>query len=538
MIQYLVVSPGEWMYPDVAEYASARDFIHIHGPRGGYASAQILLRGTAAGDQIRVRTQGMPSEPECCRLVAVHVGENTGLKVTNGVIDRSRVKNVTRIAPYRVYEALQPFSEGGNTAEQDVTALYISFPLAASAAPGIYKGDVRIDIGEESIQIPAEVTVHKATVPAEGKMEIANWITFGAMTHFGIDAMYSDAWFRCLRQNLELQKRYRSTVLLIDLRLKVIGIEKRGDRYVFDFSLIERIIQTAEGAGLTRIEFGHLLLKTYNRYTDDDIYLFYQPDDRRIPVNSPEGMDFLNQFLASWAQFLDGHGWMESALQHICDEPLPEMAKTYHTVSAMVRKYLPTARILEAVFHEEAVKALRGAIDIWIPISDTYQKMQDVFAQYCGKDDEIWFYTCLGPSGKWLNRMLDMELLRVRLLHYGNYRFNLKGYLHWGWGCWTSDDPIENTALICDDGNNFLPPGDTHITYFRNGGNVWASMRLESMRMGIEECELLWLLEKENKELADKLCRNVLRGFDDYELDVGRFEENYIALLNAADILF
>ena len=62
-------------------------------------------------------------------------------------------------------------------------------------------------------------------------------------------------------------------------------------------------------------------------------------------------------------------------------------------------------------------------------------------------------------------------------------------------------------------------------------------MRAELTRLGIEDCELLWQIGEKNRALADELCTNVMRSFDDYTLDVAVFEENHRRILDAADAL-
>jgi hypothetical protein len=57
------------------------------------------------------------------------------------------------------------------------------------------------------------------------------------------------------------------------------------------------------------------------------------------------------------------------------------------------------------------------------------------------------------------------------------------------------------------------------------------------MRAGVEDCELLYMVADSDKEKADALCKTVMRAFDDYELNVKAFEDNYVRLLEAADTL-
>ena len=131
-----------------------------------------------------------------------------------------------------------------------------------------------------------------------------------------------------------------------------------------------------------------------------------------------------------------------------------------------------------------------------------------------------------------MNRLLDMPLIRTRLLHWGNYLYDLVGYLHWGFNQYKpGQNPFEETCPAHGEGGTTnLPPGDTHIVYPGPEG-PWGSVRLEAMGAGIEDYELLRLLETKNKELADKTVRSCVRSFDDVDEDSAKFSVTHRRLL-------
>ena len=75
-----------------------------------------------------------------------------------------------------------------------------------------------------------------------------------------------------------------------------------------------------------------------------------------------------------------------------------------------------------------------------------------------------------------------------------------------------------------------LPPGDTHIVYPK-GNQILSSARIEMMRAGIEDYELIKILSEKDKFAADKLVEKCIRSFTDYSLDIKYFEEVYKELL-------
>ena len=110
-----------------------------------------------------------------------------------------------------------------------------------------------------------------------------------------------------------------------------------------------------------------------------------------------------------------------------------------------------------------------------------------------------------------------MELLRPALLGWGAALFRLDGFLHWGLNQYRKNqNPFEMSVIPnWGGGSNCLPAGDTHVVYPGDAG-PWSSVRFESQREGIEDLELLRLLEQNKPKQASSLVRSVIRGFDDY----------------------
>jgi hypothetical protein len=126
-----------------------------------------------------------------------------------------------------------------------------------------------------------------------------------------------------------------------------------------------------------------------------------------------------------------------------------------------------------------------------------------------------------------MNRLLDHELLRALYLPWGCFRFNLDGYLHWGFNRFTP----EVTPFLPSIGGN-LPPGDTHIVYPGDkDSGPWPSVRLEAMRQGMEDYELLRLLAKDRPDRARAILRRLVRGFGDYTADVPLYRKTRRELL-------
>jgi hypothetical protein len=117
-----------------------------------------------------------------------------------------------------------------------------------------------------------------------------------------------------------------------------------------------------------------------------------------------------------------------------------------------------------------------------------------------------------------------LPLIKTRILHWINYRFGIPGYLHWGFDFWRGGDPYEETTSIQLESGTILPGGDAWIVYPGDSA-IHSSIRLEAMRDGIVDYELLKMLEKDHPEVAAELARQVVYRFDYYDIHIGAFRE-------------
>ena len=215
---------------------------------------------------------------------------------------------------------------------------------------------------------------------------------------------------------------------------------------------------------------------------------------------------------------IERNGWRDRWIQHVADEPTATNAADYRILVGMVRKYMPGIPILDATMDP----SLAGSVDIWCPQAQEYQRNRKRFEAQQKLGDQVWFYTCCFPGGPWLNRLLDMELLRPALFGWGAARYDLEGFLHWGLNHYRPEqDPFEQN-VVGHGGGNCLPAGDTHIIYPGTGG-PYSSLRLEAQREGTEDFELFRKLKDRDPKAANPIIRRAFRGFDNYTRNVKTF---------------
>ena len=105
----------------------------------------------------------------------------------------------------------------------------------------------------------------------------------------------------------------------------------------------------------------------------------------------------------------------------------PAHRANYARARAMLRDLAPWMRVCDAL--SEIDFAREGLVDMPIPSIRTTR-------QFIREGIPCWTYFCCGPRGKYLNRLMDTPLSKIRMSGWLFYRTSVRGFLHWGYNYW------------------------------------------------------------------------------------------------------
>ena len=489
-------------------------------PRGGIVAVHVRVEGASRGThRLEVREGGRRvAAARWFRLVAVPVEANTGPVVFTETRKSGRNPHVIRRAPFRVFDAMEPAGDALEARER-VEVLRLHVPVAPDARPGVRVLDLAVG---DALPARVAVRVHAAVVRPSGpdSFPYTNWFDVPAMAARHGLKVWSAAHWTMIGRYAALMRHARQNVFWVPLHLV---FARRDGVPVLDRARLVRFVDLFTRAGLHTIEGGHVAVRSGGWGATGFSVVLGGP-----PASSAAGDLELRRILGQLREVIDGQGWRGRWLQHVADEPQPALAADYRIVTGMVRKYLPGIPILDAT--EDP--GLAGSVDIWCPKANAYQQHRPFFAAARAAGARVWFYTCCEPGGRWLNRLLDMELLRPALFGWGAARYGLDGFLHWGLNHWSKgQDPFRKSVVEAWAGA-CLPAGDTHIVYPGTGG-PWSSLRLEAQREGFEDLEFLRRLGARHPAAVRRILRPVLTSFDRYTTDLAVFRRGRRALLRA-----
>jgi len=503
----------EFLFADAEVGANPCSVMCLDVARGGTAAVHLLLNDLPVGKMLQLS----PPEGRWFRLHDVPVEVNTGLL---GFVETDEINPyVIRRAPFRVFDAMEPVGVEIPVSAPTM-ALCLHLPVAADAKPGACEVRIVLSCNGEQAELRLTIQVHAARIPPVGRdsFPYTNWFTFELMaSRHGLEP-WSEAHWAMIQRYAELMAHGRQNMFLIwqsDIFDVVDG------KPALNRERLRRLVCIFTEAGQYYIEGGHF----GGRSTEEWECPTFSLNLTHNRATTAQG----NADIAAIAQQLQAeiaaNGWGERWLQHIADEPIAANADDYRIFTGMVRKYMPGIPLVDATMYEGLV----GSVDIWCPQAQEFQRHQDFFATQRPLGDRVWFYTCCYPGGPWLNRLLDMELLRPALFGWAAALYKLDGFLHWGLNHYRPEQDPFQQSVVGHGGSNRLPAGDTHVIYPGADG-PWSSVRFEAQREGCEDYELLRLL---SPETAQQVLAPVIRAFDDYTKDVAVFRAARKALLKA-----
>lgn len=531
-----VTTTEEFLYPDT-KVDILPESCKVCMAKNGKKGIQLLL--DTEGKDVTLSLHIDHISVNWYQLKAIPVEFNTGDGVSQGgsmVLDTwsdSMSDYVTRRAPFEVYDCLIPLKNGNITGTEKRKGVYICLEGTEDTVPGVVTGVLKIQGEGISHEIQITVSVYDVEIP-EDTFKISNWFSMEAIERFH----GSEYFYEMLTKYIRTMKRTHQTAFFLELTDQCV---KDREKIEFDFEYLTPVIELFKKEGIHTLEIGKIFGRgvlpdgTPDMYTHSFVCEMY-PD---VHGDTPEGMKISEKFVESLAKYLKLHGWDQELLFHIHDEPdihykneeaLKNRKEQYHMARQLVKKYLPKAQIIEAVGTSRFVED----IDVMVPVTSCYEEQKGCFDGAIKEGKELWNYVCCGPEGKWLNRFLDIALIKGRILFWGFAKNNISGYLHWGFNRFPEQmNPFEGTSCYNSTGigTNF-PCGDAFIVYPGDDG-PWLSMRLEAQRQGAEDVMLLQMLQKRNPEKTKKLIDKVFTSNTVYNEDAKAFQETYEELLQS-----
>ena len=301
--------------------------------------------------------------------------------------------------------------------------------------------------------------------------------------------------------------------------VQLVDIEKKGEKYIFGFEKLRRFIQICKRQGVRYYEMAHMFSQwgakcAANIMVEENGKLDYM-FNWHTESTSPAYIDFLKQYISAISSELTALGVAENTYYHISDEPTIDKIDAYRTAVETIRPFIGNAHTFDALSSREFYE--EGLVEC--PVTAVAH-----MNEFLGLNvPNQWVYYCCEPQQIYTNSLMAMPSCRTRILGVLIYKYDIKGFLHWGFNFYNavvSYYKINPYVTTSADGR--LPSGDPFIVYPAKDG-AYPTIRGKVTYEAIGDIDLCRTLEEyigrdEVIKMIDAVAGMDVR-FDCYPLD-------------------
>lgn len=508
-MKYTIRRAYEWLFPDDnCDQSGQVEPVGIDLPRNSSDAIQVLVDipwsdFKSATIKSMHHTNGITGT--VFSLLPVWVEKNTG-PTGYTAFPGDDTEHVIRTAPFYVYDVIVPLKDGVQSIYPAKSAFYLRFDVENACIPGEYSFYLSITSkSQKQIQIPILLHVYSAEIPGKIILKTSNWFNLQNIALRHNCKLWSEEFWEKTELYVALMERAHQNCFL--LPFAAIEYYQENGEWKFGFDHAKRLIDIFTCHGIQILECGPAVRQIF--LGDAHFHLLVNDD---IMAISNEGLPFIEKFYKELNLFLLENGYLDFCIFHVADEPFDSSIREYEALADRIKRIIPTARFVDAV----CTSSIKDYPDIPIPDEKRYEEDYSVFAEI-QKQREVWYYTCALPGGLYCNRLLDIPLIKTRIMYWGAAKYNLAGYLHWGFNCYRlGQDPYKNLCpqFSAVHEERYLPPGDTHLVYPGPEG-PYSSVRLEQIRKGIEDYELLTQSKMDTNGHVKTIIERGMNGFSE-----------------------
>ncbi len=391
---------------------------------------------------------------------------------------------------------------------------WITFSVPPDAAVGIHDLVVVLTVEDtfrfpgwtgakpSSVRLPIKLDIRRLVLEKRKDFPATNWISADSIWEYYKIDPYGDRFWKLADEYIKNVVDHNFNVIYSPIFNGRHEILKRpaqllrvrrvaNDKYEFDFTDVRRWISLAKKHQAEFVEWTHFFTPapTSGRYPqriferwDNLGELLWPPE---ISATSPTYRNFLEQFLPQFKHVLEDENVLDRSLFHCADEPDGDVQMAdYRKARGMLRELAPWIKVIDAM--SDPRFATEGLTEIPVPSIATAHLFREA-------NCPAWVYFCCGPRGRFLQRLHDTPLAKLRMAGWLFYKLDAKGFLHWGHNYWfkfcTSDidDPFQSPDVGAWPG---LPYGDPFVVYPGPDGPL-DSIRWEVLAESLQDYALL-----------------------------------------------
>ncbi len=463
-------------------------------------AAKALRDAVGNGETLLLSFEGLPVRARRQKLEPV-------LLATYGSADDNYLTKTAAMIP----DALIPYADG----EQPYLrcfgdqwgAVWCDVEVPADAASGERTLTVCVTDpeGAEAARYELTLCVQAEALPVQTLLH-TEWFHTDCLADYYNVPVWSEEHWRIVENYMAAAAKVGINMLLTPLftpaldtaigqertTTQLVDVTVTDGVYSFGFEKLDRWIALCRKHGITDLEICHLFTQ-WGAAAAPKVMATVDGEYKRIfgwdtPSVGGEYTPFLRCFLPVLKEYLAAQDMLQHSWFHISDEPIDENLEQWNAARLSVADLLDGCNMMDALssfaFYEKGL--------IKTPVVS--ENHIEPFAK--AKVPGLWTYYCCGQHTDVPNRFLAMPSARNRILGVLLYRYDLAGFLQWGFNFYNG---VHSTCRVDPwlnaDGMGSWPAGDPFLVYPAVDGTALESLRAAVLREAMQDLRLLRLAE-------------------------------------------
>ena len=510
MIQTKITSSQEKCFLDssITDYPT---LTHLSALKNERVSFQLLYTDDTVDMALpyratayRLQIEGLPED-----LVSARRVDSVPVKIA--CLQENADDNYLRTAPGLYPDLLSPLHKSTiSVMRGQLQAVWVEVDLCEHLPAGEYTVALHVSDskGERQATNTLMLTVIDALLPPQ-EMIFTQWFHCDCLANYYNVPVWSEEHWRIVESFAATAAKNGINMLLTPVHTPPLDTAVNGERtttqlvdvivtngeYSFGFEKLDRWIDMCDRIGIRYLEIAHLFTQ-WGAQRAPKIMATIDGQYKRIfgwetDATSEEYTRYLRAFLTAFLAHMKARGDDKRCYFHISDEPDQLHIDHYRAAKATVKDLLEGYPIMDALSNFEYYRD--GLVELPIPVSDHIVPFID--ADVPG----LWTYYCCSQGIDVSNRFIAMPLWRTRSIGLHFYKFNIVGFLHWGYNFYNaalSKGTVNPYVDTC--ANYSFPAGDAFSVYPAQDGSALESIRILSFYEALQDVRAL--------KLAETLC--------------------------------
>lgn len=345
--------------------------------------------------------------------------------------------------------------------------------------------DISIKLDDEIVGFKLDVI--DAELPKQDLL-YTQWFHYDCLASYYKVPVFSDKHWGIIDNFQKNQSKYGTNMILTPVltppldtvvggqrpTVQLVDIEVKDGKYIYGYSKLEKFIEMSTKNGYTHFEISHPFTQWGAKFAPKvmaDVGGEYkQIFGWETLATSDEYTAFIRSFVVNLKAKLQDLGVFENCYFHISDEPTNEHLESYESAVNVLKDIYSDCKVMDALSSFEFYK--KGLVPNPVPANDHI----DAFIE--NNVPNLWTYYCCSQNIDVSNKFFAMPSARNRIIATQLYKYDIVGFLHWGFNFYYSQYSIKEINPYCTtDAGGAFPSGDAFSVYPSEKGTALPSLR-------------------------------------------------------------